>query len=365
MKIHKQKNGDILKKNKTTELFALVVSIALLPSSALAAPQFMDYFKPTPIVGPLSSTAWGAPSVGPRDQSNGLEDRTLANYDYWDGGIIKGPDGIYHMFGSRWNQTGGHYSWGSSVAIHATSNNLYGPYTDKGMIWPNNNGGLGHNVFPLTLKDGRYGIVASETLPGVMYIADNLNGPWVKQSNMKIAPGPNAEKFKMSNVAIILRPDGKYQAIQRDGVIAIADDFVGPYTVQGGPLWNRVSGMPTTNIEDAVLWYSGGLYHITVNQWDTSKAFHITSVDGINNWKLQPGYAYDPTANFIRYTDGTVNHWTKLERPNVYIENGKLVAMTFSAIDVQKWEDIGNDQHGNKIIVLPFDGAGLDAALPK
>lgn len=121
--------------------------------------------------------------------------------------------------------------------------------------------------------------------------------------------------------------------------------------------------MPTENIEDAVMWYSGGLYHITVNKWDTSKAFHITSVDGINNWKLQPGYAYDPTANFIRYTDNTVNHWTKLERPNVYIENGHVVAMTFSAIDVQKWEDGGNDQHGNKIIVMPFDGAALDADL--
>lgn len=357
-----------MNKTKFTGLLALVVATALLPmSNALAVSQLMDYVKPTPIVGSLSTTAWGVSTVGARDQSNGLEDKTLAQYVYWDGGIIKAPDGVYHMFGSRWSSlsTGGHYDWGSSVAIHATSNNLYGPYTDQGMIWPDDQGGLGHNVFPLKLKDGRYGIVASETRrPAIMYIADNLNGPWTKQSNMQIAAGANSDKFTMSNVAIVLRPDGKYQAIQRDGVLAIADEFVGPYVVQGpGPLWNSVSGLPTENMEDPVMWYSGGLYHITVNKWDTSKAFHLTSEDGVNNWKLQPGYAYDPTADFIRYTNGQVNHWTKLERPNVYIENGHVVAMTFAAIDVQKWDDHGGDQHGNKIIVMPFDGAALDADL--
>lgn len=35
---------------------------------------FIDYFMPTPIQGELTSKAWGAPQVGPRDQSNGLED---------------------------------------------------------------------------------------------------------------------------------------------------------------------------------------------------------------------------------------------------------------------------------------------------
>ncbi|HCS66491.1 MAG TPA: carbohydrate-binding protein [Cellvibrio sp.] len=353
-----------MKKTKIffTGLLISVAAVALPISSTLAASQYMDFFKPTPIVGSLSTTAWGASVVGPRDQSNGLEDKTLTNYVYWDGGIIKAPDGTYHMFGSRWNQVDGHYAWGSSVAIHATSSNLYGPYIDQGMLWPNDHDGKGHNVFPLQLKDGRYGIVASETLPGTMYIADNLNGPWVKAGNMQIASGPYADKFTMSNVSIMLRPDGKYEAIQRNGVIAIADSFVGPYVVQGsGPLWNQISGMETTNIEDPVIWYSGGLYHVIANQWNAGKAFHLTSVDGIKNWKLQPGYAYYPTADFIRYTNSTVNHYTKLERPSVYKENGHVVAMTFSALDVEKWQDGGNDKHGSKIIVVPFDGEGLDS----
>src|SRR5687768_15904810 len=110
-----------MKKTKKlfTGLLACVITTALLPmSSALAVSQLMDYVMPTPIIGSLSTTAWGVPTVGARDQSNGLEDRTLGQYVYWDGGIIKAPDGVYHMFGSRWNQSGGHYDWGSSVAIH-------------------------------------------------------------------------------------------------------------------------------------------------------------------------------------------------------------------------------------------------------
>ena len=108
----------------------------------------------------------------------------------------------------------------------------------------------------------------------------------------------------------------------------------------------------------------GGLYHVLVNSWSDRKAFHLTSVDGITDWKYQ-GLAYDPARDFIRYTDGTVNHWNKLERPGVYLENGHVVAVTLAAIDVPKDDAKGNSGHGSKIIVVPFDGAALDADLQK
>jgi hypothetical protein len=65
----------------------------------------------------------------------------------------------------------------------------------------------------------------------------------------------------------------------------------------------------------------------------------------------------------VRYTDGTVNHWEKMERPGVLIENGHVTAMTFAVIDVPKDKEKGNDGHGSKIIVVPFDGAALDRDL--
>ncbi len=75
------------------------------------------------------------------------------------------------------------------------------------------------------------------------------------------------------------------------------------------------------------------------------------------------GLAYEPGADFIRYTDGTVNHWNKLERPGILIENGHVTAVTLAVIDGFKEEENGNDGHGSKIIVILFDGAALDRDL--
>ncbi|HEX9058978.1 MAG TPA: carbohydrate-binding protein [Clostridia bacterium] len=346
---------------------AFIVGLALLQvfSSVVNAASFIDYFKPTQITGSLSSSCWGAAAVGARDQSNGLEDKTMSKYCYWDGGIIKGSDGKYHMFASRWDQSAGHNGWFGSVAVHATSSNLYGPYTDQGMCWPNDQGGKGHNVVPFQLKDGRYAVLVSETRrPADIFVSNSLDGPWSKLGSVSIAQNSYSSLYTASNVYIMLRPDGRYELIERDAVIGIADNVTGPYTIQGTNIYAKIPGCPTVNMEDPVMWYSGGLYHIVVNKWDTRKAYHLTSKDGISNWKLDSGYAYDPAANFIRYTNGTVNHWNKIERPNVYMEDGHVVAMTFATVDVDKNNELGNDSHGSKVIVVPFDGASLDGSSP-
>ena len=51
---------------------------------------------------------------------------------------------------------------------------------------------------------------------------------------------------------------------------------------------------------------------------------------------FQRGLAYDPTVDFVRYTDGTVACWNKLERPGVLIEDGHVTAVTLAILDVPK-----------------------------
>jgi hypothetical protein len=133
---------------------------------------------------------------------------------------------------------------------------------------------------------------------------------------------------------------------------------MGAYTTQGVSIYTNTCG--TANMEDPTIWYSGGKYHVVANNYNKRLAYHLTSTDGITGWTLGSGYAYDPTTNMIRYTNGTLNHWYKLERPSVYMENNHIVAMTFCVINVEKTSDLGNDQNGSKIIVVPFDGAALD-----
>jgi hypothetical protein len=327
---------------------------------------FIDYFLPTPIVGSLVSNVWGAPAVSPRDPKNGLEDSTMKQWNYWDGQIIKGKFGKYHMFASRWDQSKGHGGWSDSKAVHAVSDNLIGPYIDQGLCWPDNEGGKGHNVTALVLPDGRYAVVVSETRPGDVFVSEDLDGPWKYLGKIQVAQNEFSDGGRMSNVSIMVRPDGGFEIVPRSGAILISrTGILGPYTVQGPSVYPGVAGLPQhdrNNLEDPVVWFSGGLYHIVVNNWSDRKAYHLTSLDGINQWTYR-GLAYDPTTNFIRYTNGVVNHWEKLERPGVLIENGHVTAVTLAALDVPKDQEHGNDMHGSKILVIPFDGAALDRDL--
>lgn len=323
---------------------------------------FIDYFLPTPIQAPLTSDAWGAPGVLPRDVTNGLE-AVDNKWSYWDGQIIKASDGKYHMFASRWNESRGHRGWGGSAAVHAVSDSLLGPYVDKGLCWPDDQKGKGHNVTALALPDGRYAIVVSETRPGDVFVSDSLDGPWKRLGSIKVAEGEHSGLGRMSNVSIMVRPDGDFMIVARSGAVWISKQgILGPYVVQGPSVYPTVAGLPLRNLEDPVIWHSGGLYHIVVNGWSDRKAYHITSVDGITGWTLR-GLAYDPRVDFVRYDDGTVNRWDKLERPGVVIEDGHVVAVTLAVLDVPKDEERGDDNHGSKVIVIPFDGAGLDADL--
>lgn len=363
------------------KLISLVLSavavIGVMPTMSSSADSyiaFMDCFDPMPIVEKLSDDVWGCDLVGARDQGNGLEDRTMANYAYWDGGIIKDDEsGKYYMFASKWDQAKGHGGWKNSVAIYATSDNLYGPYVEQeGLLWPDNRNGAGHNVFPFKLKEndphGKYAIINSDNgRPGDIFVADSLDGPW--KFCTSITSNMKGSGFSAINVAVFLRPDGRYEALGRHGDIAIADDLKGPWTVMVDALWEQVPGLPYRDadggnrLEDPTMWYSNGMYHCVVNHWNLRKAFYMTSKDGITDWQLHSGTAYAPEADFLRYTDGTVNNWNKIERPYAYVEDGELKAFTLAVIDSSKDKDRGNDTHGSKIIVVPFNSEKLNKVL--
>jgi hypothetical protein len=363
------------------------MSLAIGVSSQAADKTFIDYFKPTPIIGALTTNTWGAPGILPRDPQNGLEDPNLKDlpsvttngqpdatakkWYYWDGQIIRSPSGKYFMFASRWDQSKGHGGWGGSSAVYAVSDNLFGPYIDKGLIWPdviNGVAGRGHNVTALVLPDGRYAVLISETRPGSIYISESLEGPWKFQGPVSFTTNEfsgNARRLG-SNMSMMVRPDGNFEIVQRSGLVLISTNGVmGPYAVQGPSVYPKtIDGKLVRNLEDPVVWFSGGLYHIVVNSWSARKAYHLTSTDGIHNWTLR-GLAYDPTADFVRYTGGTVNHWNKMERPGVYIENGHVAAVTLASIDIPKEQDTGDMPHGSKVVVIPFDGVTFDADMVK
>jgi hypothetical protein len=345
----------------------------------LGSKPFIAYFRSAP-AKELSGTVWGAAEVGPRDIRNGLEDVTMTRWNYWDGQILKGADGKYRMFASRWDQALGHKAWGLSKATWAISDSALGPYRDMGLTWPGDEEGKGHNVTALRLSDGRYAVVTSETRNGDVFVSASIDGPWRKLGSIAVdqsaftsvkTPGdlPNtapAKPWKASNVSLIARPGGGFEIIQRSGQILVSTgDILGPYKVMGDSIYRGLPRLPQNDMrayEDPVIWFSGGWYHVLVNHWRERRAYHLISRDGVTGWRLQ-GLAYEPGADFIHYTNGQVNHWNKLERPGVLIENGHVRALTFAVVDTPKETQTGGNGHGSKVIVVPFDGAAMDRDL--
>ena len=204
----------------------LVLACLLWPLTAFAqetkpaGKTLIDYFLPMPIHGALDDKAWGAPNVLPRDPKNGLEDTTIKQWCYWDGQIIKAPDGKYHMFASRWDQARGHGGWGSSLAIHSVSDDVVGPYTStRASAGPTTRSGKGHNVTATVLPDGRYAVIVSETRPGDVFVSKSLDGPWEHLGKLSVEDQPN---MRMSNVSVMARPDGDFEIVPRSGAIWIS-----------------------------------------------------------------------------------------------------------------------------------------------
>jgi hypothetical protein len=189
----------------------------------------------------------------------------------------------------------------------------------------------------------------------------------------------------------VVRPDGNFEIIQRHGLIALSTSGIcGPYKAQQPtntypsseaiPSQNSASIYPNrqkhsdpmgppavestyTVAEDPVIWFSGGQYHVLYDYPGDRVGYHLTSSDGIHGWTDQ-GLAYDPryAQQIFSYTDGTVDHWYKMERPGVVLENGILTHVTFAVSDVNKDNQISaGTNHGSKVIVVPFDGVGFNS----
>jgi hypothetical protein len=395
---------------------ALCLGLGGVARAQTTTKTFINYFRPTPITCPLTTNAWGCTATGstppnctsgtgvvPRDTCNGIENPTNppGNY-YWDGSIVLAPDGTYHLFADRWaGSSGFNPGWEGSDPIHAVGGaNPLGPYTDKGYAYSLASFGSdshhGHNSQVVTLLNGTYAMIVSEVVPFTVFTASSLDGPWTPcsgspASGLSVPSGFGGNTSYASNVSLVVRPDGDFEIIQRHGLIALSTSGIcGPYKAQQPtntypssetiPAQYSASIYPNrqkhldsmapstvestyTVAEDPVIWFSGGQYHVLYDYPGDRVGYHLSSSDGIHNWADQ-GLAYDPryAQQIFSYTDGTVDHWFKMERPGVLVENGHVTHVTFAVSDVNKDNQIsaGTD-HGSKVIVVPFDGVTFDS----
>ena len=218
----------------------------------------------------------------------------------------------------------------------------------------------------LVQPDGKYAMIMGEIVPGQVWGASSPSGPWTSLGNYSTdTNGHNNCGDLSSNATFTLGPDNRYWGSSRGGCIMNGDKITGPYKLVTDSVLPDLERGDNRQAEDEVIWYSGGYYHVVWNYWDKQRAYHIMSKDGVSNW-TSTGAAYQGTqspptqyANWLRYTDGTINNWHNMERPGVYIENGHPAAFTFAVTDTDKNTSAVNSG-GSKIIVVPFNGVQFD-----
>ncbi len=281
-------------------------------------------------------------------------------YYNWGTSIIKGKDGKYHLFYSRWKKDYGFYGWLTHSEIaHATSKSPSGPWKYKstalkGAGKNNWDAITAHNpkikyfegkyylyYISTNLGDKEYSeealiktaktgyshpnwkILRPNQRTGVA-VSNSINGPWKRIQKPLIEPSGPITTLTV-NPAIDQGKDDKYYLVVkgdkpnekrfiRNQAVAISKTPVGPFKIQEKPVIDYI------DTEDMSIWFDEirkrfyGVFH--------THGFigMVTSVDGIN-WKKSNEYVL--MRKEVRLKDGSMLIPDRLERPFIYHENGK------------------------------------------
>jgi hypothetical protein len=296
----------------------------------------------------------------------------------WGASLVKGDDGLIHMYYSIWPKELG-WSWVThSVIAHAVSENQYGPFEFKDIALPVRgaeywDGLCTHNPTVHKFENKYYLYYMGNTGDGVVPIgedkskeqlnwvhrnnqrigvavADNPNGPWKRFDKPLIEVSEDSlamDALMTSNPAVTQRPDGGflmvYKAVGKKRkmpfggpvvhLAATSDSPAGPFVKHDEPIF-VVDGVDFP-AEDPYIWYQEGKYRAIVKNIETTadgkrifSLVHYDSADGID-WK--PAKNYFISDRTIEWENGRKQQLLHLERPQLYFENGAPVTLLCAA----------------------------------
>ena len=290
-------------------------------------------------------------------------------YYVWGASVVKGKDGLYHMFYSRWKSELGFNAWVTHSEIaHAVSDRPDGPFTFKDVALPPRGAkywdGLTTHNPTVQQFDGRYYLYymgnTGDGVPmsklnfthrnnqriGVAW-AEHPDGPWhrmdkplvdVSEDEMAddalMTSNPSVTKMQNGRYLIVYKAVAKHGELPFGGPVthqaAIADTPLGPVTkIRRRIFYKEGEHFPA---EDPFVWYHPGssLYYAIVKDMHgsftgqgVSLAFFV-SEDGLN-WEPSE----NPLASRleIRWEDGTTDKVKNLERAQVLTDNGDPVML--------------------------------------
>ncbi len=332
----------------------------VVKTKSIFGASFKDLILPIPIHNKLSTTIWGAKNVIPRDPDNGIEH---PDWSYWGGKPVLDKDNKYHMLVVRWPEKAlkGHWEWPNSTVVHSISDTPTGPYLPTGEVAYTFANGLGHNADVIQLNNGSYLLYSLINWKPTLFTSKRMSGPWKKEGimnieyNAKALNDPNEYQVQR-NLSGVQLANGNMLFITKFGRMIISKNgLLGPYKVVSDVIQKNKT-IPAryrkSNYEDPTMWRDEVQFHCLINAFIDKRAIYLRSPDGIH-WKFDPGIAYD--TSITSYQDGTSTHWYKLERPHVLQDQyGRATHLSLAALDVAKKNDMANDSHNSKNLIVPL-----------
>jgi hypothetical protein len=327
-----------------------------------------------------TAAAGGADKLNLKDRLQPVPEENIfrnPGYHTWCSSLVRGEDGKYHLFYSRWPMK---YLWPAWLThcevAHAVADSPAGPWTFKDVAISGR--GKGHwdaitthnpkikhfegkyylyyistnwGEYDYTEKelaataiagnpDPRWQVLRSHQRTGVA-MSDSLDGPWERMEVPLIEPSGPIETIAV-NPAIAQGPDGRYYMIVkgdkpgamrrvRNQALAIGTSPTGPFEIQ---LTAVIDYMDT---EDMSIWYDEtrerfyGIFRVTHRE---PRMFIgvVSSPDGIH-WDREPEFVLNPKE--LQMANGRVVRPDRFERPFVFREDGeyRTLSMGFKLED--------------------------------
>ncbi len=285
----------------------------------------------------------------------------------WGGSLVKSEkDGKYHMYYSRWPKTLGMSAWVTHSEIaHGVSDSPFGPFKFHDVALPFRgrdywDGAVTHNptihffnrkyylYYMGTTGDpeveNQYWEHRNKQQIGVA-VAENPNGPWKRFNTPLVSISDDSTAYDalmVSNPSVTPMADGRYLMVYKAAakklpmpmsgpvvhLTAIADNPEGPFIKQMRPIFTAKNAeFPA---EDPYVWFDGSSYYAIVKDMhgaftDAGRSLVLFYSHNGLDWKL----AENPLVSKleINWENGAVQKVMALERPQLYIENGKPVAL--------------------------------------
>ncbi|ASZ15000.1 hypothetical protein CK934_18090 [Chitinophaga sp. MD30] len=293
----------------------------------------------------------------------------MEGYWIWDPSVIKGEDGRYHMFASRWSKEVGFGNWvTNSEIVRAVSDTPVGPYTFVETVLPARggpyfDGRVTHNpritkygkqyllyymgtTYDFAIPDNKDDVWADGRAQRAwmnkrigLAVADKITGPWKRVDTPVIQPRKGKWDASItSNPSPVVKPDGNvylmYKSSSKDhhpplllGAAQSKGGYNGPYErLSDEPVFAFHSKENMDNdVEDPFVWWAGNRFELIMKDrfghicGEEGGGIHASSRDGIK-WQLSsPVKAY---SRQVKWTDGSTTRQANFERPFLLFEQG-------------------------------------------